>query len=232
MNTPSNLTEAERGALHVELDTLAWKFARPATGLSPDATMYDAGPGDDEITNARLARAAVLEILRRQTESSINEDVLTALQHGADADEIASMLGITRQAVEKRWGYAQQGLDRVAVVISRRDRVRADGRGRYGEVGGVEQYRADRGLWPIGKRVRELARYAIVAVDGTVQRVYRVKPDGWHEVTSNKWEFTAIGDRACTAAEIEAAHSARELPLRPGDDCPTRVGGAYRPHWF
>lgn len=229
MSTARGLTSAEREALHLELGTLAWKFARIATG----GAAHDAGPGDDDIKNVHLARAAVLEILRRQTESSINDDVLTALRHGADAGEIAPALGITRQAVEKRWGYAQQGMDRVAVVISRRDRVRADKQGRsYGEVGGVGQYDSDRGVWPIGKRVRELARYGIVAVDGAVQRVYRIDPDGWHQVLPGKWEFSAVSSRECTAAEIDAACAAGDLPLRPGDDCPTRAGGAYRPHWF
>ena len=229
MSTARGLTNAEREALHLELGTLAWKFALLVTGGDAD----DARVGDDDIKNARLARAAVLEMLRRQTESSINDDVLTALRHGADAGEIAPALGITRQAVEKRWGYARQGLERVAVVISRRDRVRADEQGRsYGEVGGAGQYDSDRSVWPIGKHVRELARYAIVAVDGTVQRVYRIDPGGWHEVLPGKWEFNAVNGRECTAAEIDAAYAAGDLPLRPGDDCPTRAGGAYRPYWF
>jgi hypothetical protein len=86
-------------------------------------------------------------------------------------------------------------------------------------------------VWPIGKRVRGLARYAIVAVDGTVQRVSPIDPGGWHEVLPGKWEFSAISDRECTAAEIDAAYTAGDLPLRPGGDCPTRAGGAYRPHW-
>ena len=90
------------------------------------------------------------------------------------------MLGITRQAAEKRWGYAQLGMKRVAGVISRRDRVHDDGQGRsYGEVGGNSQYDSDRQEWPVGKVVRGLARYWIVAVDGTVQRVYTIDPGSW-----------------------------------------------------
>jgi hypothetical protein len=229
MHTVRRLTHPEREALHLELDTLAWKFARLVTG----GDVHDDPPGDGAIKNARLARTAVLETLRRQAESSIDDDVLTALRHGTDAGEIAAVLGITRQAIEKRWGHARQGLDHVAVVISRRDRVRADDQGRsYGEVGGVGQYDSDRRVWPVGEGVRELARYAIVAVDSTVQRVYRIDPDGWREVLPGKWEFSAIGGRECTTAEIDAAYAAGDLPLRPGDDCPTRAGGAYRPHWF
>lgn len=123
--------------------------------------------------------------------------------------------------------------EHVAVVISRRDRVRADEQGDvYGEVGGAGQYDSDRGVWAVGQRVREKARYAIVAVDGIVRRVYAIDPDGWHQDPSGKWEFRAVDDRECTAAEIRAAHAAGDLPFRPGDDCPTGGGGAYRPHWF
>jgi hypothetical protein len=227
--TSRTLTNAEREALHLELDTLAWKFARLLKGGGAD----DDRPGDDDIKNGHMARAAVLEVLRRQAEDSISDDVLTALRHGADAGDAALVLGITRQAVEKRWGHARQGLDRVAVVISRRDRVRADDQGQsYGEVGGAGQYDSDRRVWPIGRHVRDLAHYAIVAVDGIVLRVYRIDPDGWHEALPGKWEFRAINDRECTATEINAAWAAGDLPLRPGDDCPTRAGGAYRPHWF
>jgi hypothetical protein len=118
-------------------------------------------------------------------------------------------------------------------VISRRDRVRTGQQGPdYGEVGGTGQYDSDRGVWPVGKRVREMARYAVIAVDGTVRRVYRIDPDGWRQDSPGKWEFRAIHDRECTAAEIGAAYAAGDLPLRPGAECPTRAGGAYRPHWF
>lgn len=120
-------------------------------------------------------------------------------------------------------------------MISRRARVHRnddDARRYYGEVGGPDQYYSDRGAWPIGRAIRELARYAIVAVDGTVQRIYRIDPAGWEPALAGKWQFTAVGDRECTPEEIEAAHLAGDLPLRPGDSCPTRQGGAYRPHWF
>jgi cell division protein FtsZ len=124
-------------------------------------------------------------------------------------------------------------LRHVAIVISRRDRVRTGQQDlAYGEVGGTGQYDSDRGVWPVGERVREMARYAIIAVDGTVRRVYRIDLDGWRQDSPGKWEFRAIRDRECTAAEIGAAYAAGDLPLRPGDECPTRAGGAYRPHWF
>lgn len=130
-------------------------------------------------------------------------------------------------------GSPRQSLgDRVAVVISRGGRVYEDDRGPYGEVGGADQYRSDRGLWRIGKQVREEARYAIIAVKGTVVRVYELDPYGWRQVMPGKWEFTAVGDRELTETEIAAACAAGNLPLRPRDDCPTRAGGAYRPHRF
>lgn len=115
------------------------------------------------------------------------------------------------------------------MVISRRDRVRQDAADpgvTYGEVGGRRQYDADRGVWPIGMTVRAQARprYALVAVDGTVRRVNEIAPGGRHKV-GRKWEFTAVGGRELRHEEIKPAYGA-------GDECPTRVGGAYRPHWF
>jgi hypothetical protein len=122
---------------------------------------------------------------------------------------------------------------RCAVVISRRDRIHNDGQGRtYGEVGGTSQYDSDRRVWRVGLDVRQTAEYSPVAVDGTVQRVYRIDRKSWHEVSPGYWEFRAVGDRKLTDAEIAAAYAAGDLPLRPGDACPTRAGGAYRPYWF
>ena len=210
----------------MELDTISRKYARPAAG-------DDAHAAGDGSADAILARAMVMEAVRRQAEDSVHSNVVNALRQGADHGEVAQALGITRQAAEKRWGYARLGMKRVAVVIARRARVRDDGQGgSYGEVGGPDQYDSDRRQWRIGSKVRELARYEIVGVDGTVERVYPIDPDSWNEVSPGYWEFRAIGDRECTDAEIAAAYAAGELPLRPGDACPTRVGGAYRPHWF
>jgi hypothetical protein len=228
MGTTRSLTAAEREALRTELHALAWKFAGPVT----EDCARTSSPGDDEIKHSHLARLRVLAELRRETENSINGEVLEAGRHGASAREIAPALGITRQAADKRWGHAQD-MERVAVVISRRDRVRDDGQGRtYGEVGGPGQYDSDRLEWRVGEDVRSLARYAIIAVDGIVQRVYPIDTEGWREISPGYWAFRAIGDRVCTDAEIDAAYAAGDLPLRPGDDCPTRAGGAYRPHWF
>ena len=221
------LSAAEREALQMELDMLDRKFARRAAGDDARAA------GGDDSASALLARAMVMEAVRRQAEDSVHGNVLKALRHGADHAEVAQVLGITRQAAEKRWGYAQLGMKRVAGVISRRDRVHDDGQGRsYGEVGGNSQYDSDRQEWPVGKVVRGLARYWIVAVDGTVQRVYTIDPGSWKPASPGKWGFRAIGDRECTAAEVNAAYAVGDLPLRPGDACPTRAGGAYRPYWF
>lgn len=219
MSTLRGLGAADSEALQVELDTISRKYTRTAAGDgSPDAI---------------LTRAMVMEAVRRHAEDSVHSNVVNALRQGADHGEVAQALGITRQAAEKRWGYARLGMKHVAVVISRRDRVRDDGQGgSYGEVGGPGQYDSDRRQWRIGRKVRELARYGIIGVDGAVERVYPIDPGSWLEVSPGYWEFRAIGDRECTDAEIAAAYAAGDLPLRPGDDCPTRVGGAYRPHWF
>jgi len=122
---------------------------------------------------------------------------------------------------------------RYAGLVARRNCVYDDGQGRlYGEVGGAAQYDSDRRKWRAGKEVRQLAEYWIVGVDGTVERVYRIAPGSWRPAGPGYWEFRAVGDRKCTDAEIDAAYAAGDLPLRPGDPCPTRAGGAYRPHLF
>ncbi|MCX4885978.1 hypothetical protein [Streptomyces sp. NBC_00847] len=231
------LEQAGLGELHSNLDDLAWSFARRAAGLGPDDppfSVYDQGLSDDQVKAARLARVAVYKHLEMLVGTSLRLDVGQALEHGASWDEVAEVLEVSRQAVAKRFGDLRRG-ENVAVVISRRDRVREypdDARVRVGEVGGAEQYDSDRGIWPIGKKVRAEARYAIVAVDGTVRRIYELDPAGWREAEPNKWEFTAVRDRELDDKAIAAAYTAGELPLQPGDDCPTRVGGAYRPHWF
>lgn len=122
---------------------------------------------------------------------------------------------------------------RCAGTVSRRDRIHDDGQGRtYGEVGGTSQYDSDRRVFRVGREVRQLAEYWIVAVDGTVRRVYRIDQGTWRQVSPGYWEFRAVGNRECTDAEIDAAYAAGDLPLRRGDACPTRAGGAYRPYWF
>ncbi|MEU3706976.1 hypothetical protein AB0E82_32320 [Streptomyces anulatus] len=234
---PRPLEEPERDALQAGLDDLAWTFAKRAAGLAPDdqpAAVDDAGLSDDGIRAARLARAAVFKQIEGLTASRIRLDVGQALEHSATLDDVAAALGVSRQAVAKRFGDLRRG-ERVVVVISRRDRVReypADSRVRVGEVGGPQQYDSDRGVWPAGRRVRAEARHAVVAVDGVVRRIYALDPDGWREAEPGKWEFTAVGGRELDAADIAAAYGAGELPLRPGDSCPTRAGGAYRPCWF
>ncbi|MET7563682.1 hypothetical protein ABZS95_26310 [Streptomyces sp. NPDC005479] len=216
---------------------MAWAFARRAARLGPDDppfSVYDEGLSDDQIKAARLARVTIYKHLERLVDASVRLDVGQALEHGANWGEVAEALEVSRQAVAKRFGDLRRG-DNVAVVISRRDRVREypdDTRVRVGEVGGPEQYDSDRGVWPIGKKVRAEAKYAIVAVDGIVRRLYELDPAGWHEAEPNKWEFTAVGGRELDDLAIATAYTAGELPLQPGDDCPTRAGGAYRPHWF
>ena len=231
------LDGTDRGELHSSLDDLAWAFARRAAGLGPDdppLSLCDEDLSDDQIKAARLARVAIYKHLEGLVASSVRLDVGQALEHGANWGEVAETLEVSRQAVAKRFGALRRG-ENVAVVISRRDRVREypdDTRVRVGEVGGPEQYDSDRGEWLIGKKVRAEAKYAIVAVDGIVRRIYELDPAGWHEVEPNRWEFTAVGGRELDDEAITTAYTAGKLPLQPGDGCPTRAGGAYRPHWF
>ncbi|MBV7249293.1 hypothetical protein [Streptomyces sp. MW-W600-10] len=234
---PRPMTADDRGRLELTVDELTWTWARTLAGLGEEEAPlapYDPDHGDERTQAVRLARLRVLKQLARHADLLTEQDALSLLDHGADVDDLAEALGVTRQAVTKRFGHVRQG-DSVAVLISRRDRVREyadDPRGRVGEVGGTEQYDSDRGIWPVGKRVRAEARYVIVAVDGTVRRVYEIAPDSWDEVEPRLWQFEAVNGRELTAEEIDAAYQAGRLPLKPGADCPTRAGGAYRPHWF
>jgi hypothetical protein len=103
-------------------------------------------------------------------------------------------------------------------VLSRRDRVHDDGQGHtYGEVGGTSQYDSDRQVFRVGLDVRQVAEYWVVAVDGTVRRVYRIDQATWRQVSPRYWEFRAVGNRELTDAEIAAAYAAEDLPFRRGD---------------
>jgi hypothetical protein len=57
----------------------------------------------------------------------------------------------------------------------------------------------------------------VSGVDGTVRRVYPIDRASCHQVGPAYWEFRAVGNRECTAAEIDAAYASGDLPLRPGD---------------
>lgn len=76
--------------------------------------------------------------------------------------------------------------------------------------------------------MREKARYAIVAVDGTVRRVYRPDPDRWTP-SGAKWQFTGT---TLPHEQVQELAGPGELPLRIGDPCPAKPGGACRPLWF
>uniref|UniRef100_UPI00340EF3DE hypothetical protein n=1 Tax=Streptomyces lavendulocolor TaxID=67316 RepID=UPI00340EF3DE len=227
----------DRRRLGLAVDELTWTWGRTLLGLrgvEPPLTPYDIHHGDERTQAVRLARLRVLKDLAEYVNLLTVQDTAMALDHGAEFNEVAQALNITRQAVIKRWGTIRQG-DQVVVVISPRNRKHHDGDdpcGTYGEVGGDQQYQSDWGLWPVGKRVRADARYAVVAVNDTVRRIYEIVPDSWTEVRPRLWQFAAVSDRELSEQEIDAAYTAGELPLRPGDECFTRAGGAYRPHWF
>ncbi|MEU8665377.1 hypothetical protein [Streptomyces anulatus] len=227
-------TDRERDQLIFELRELAWKYARrrlPFEAVEPPGGMKADDFSEEEMCAMYLAQLAVLTELDKDCEGLARLMAAGAKARGADHQNLGDACGVTWQAARKRWGPLKPGDGHIAVVISRRNRVYQDPddpRGSYGEVGGTGQYDSDRGAWPIGAEVREKAEYAIVAVDGTVERVYRIDPGGW-EPDGAKWHFAGT---LLTQHEIAAAYAAGSLPLRPGDSCPTRQGRAYRPHRF
>ncbi|MFE2414980.1 hypothetical protein ACFXDE_42315 [Kitasatospora sp. NPDC059408] len=205
---------AEQAELIRAVEQLAQDWIRTR---NPAAT-GDSGAGE-------LRHLAVLKQIDEACQAAAARTAVAALKQGADFEDLGEAWGFSWQAASKRWGHLARG-EQVAVVISRRNRVHRDG---YGEVGGKEQYDADRGAWPVGEEVRRKARYAVIAVDGAVRRVYKITGEWEPDPTSPKWHFAGT---LLTDLEIDAAHDAGDLPLKPGDPCPTQRGRAYRPHWF
>jgi hypothetical protein len=211
-----------------QLGQLAWEWARTLTADELPASIDEEGITPGQRKTACLARLAATRHLTRKCDELAAADVLAAAENGASMEQVAAAWGVSRQAVAKRWGFLLQG-ERVAIVVSRRSRVHydpADPRGRYGEVGGPDQYDSDRGDWLVGVAVRDRARHAIIGVDGAARRFYRI--DSW-EKSGAKWKFTGT---ALSPEEVEKLHETGDLPLQIGDPCPTRAGGAYRPLWF
>lgn len=207
---------------------LAWEWGRTATllNLSHLNSPEDATTETD-LRKAHLLRLYGLDLVRRRMGDLLDDDVARAREFGATSGDLSFSLGITRQAIQKRWPPPG---DRVAVVISRRNRIYVSEDGtRYGEVGGSEQYDADRRWFTVGAAVRNTAQYAIIAVDGIVTRTYEIDSNSWIE-QNGKWSYSAVHKRPMLDSEIDAAGDA--LPLRPGDRCDTRAGGSYRPMWF
>ncbi len=193
-------------------------------------------PGEDQ----RFAHLAALSELRRVVAPAVtsleNRLAADAFAHGATMEDLANAAGMSGQGARDRW--ADLAGSHYVVVISRRDRQHetrdGDPRERVGEIGGPDQYDADRGVWRVGASVRATARHAVIAVDGSVRRVYEIDPDGWEPNPDNprEWRFRAVGDRALAPEVVAELHAAWELPYAIGSSCPTRPGGAYRPERF
>lgn len=205
----------------------AWDWGRTSNPDLNHLNRPEDATTEDEHRDAHLMRLTGLDLIRRRMSELLDHDVAAAREFGASTDDLSAALGVTRQAIAKRWPTPG---NRVAVVISRRHRVRQSDDGtQYGEVGGTGQYDADRGWFAVGAKVRDAAQYSIIAVDGIVDRTYEIDPTSW--ITHDgKSQYSAKHGRPMTAAEIDAAGDS--LPLRPGDKCGTRAGGSYRPNWF
>lgn len=182
------------------------------------------------------ALAELRQILRPAVDNFEYQLADAAFAHGATYNDLAEAADLTPQGARSRWPDFVG--DQVVVVISRRDRrhraVPGDPRGMVGEVGGSAQYDSDRGWWRIGADVRTKARYAVIAVDETVRRVYEIDPDGWIQDPSEPrlWQFSAIGGQPLDYRDVRVLWDADALPFVIGGPCPTKPGGAYRPHRF
>lgn len=237
---PTALDAEARGRLSLDLDRLSWQWAERLAGTrAPDPLGAGIDPGEavgDDATQAvRLARLRVLRHASRHLGLLTDQTVGLLLEHGATVADLADASGVTAPAIRQRHRDYLRAGPRVAVVVSRRDRIRVDPddpRGAYGEMTDPDaRYAADRGWWHVGHAVRAAAAHAVVAVDGTVERVYALDPDGWteHPDIPGKWRFTG---RLMTPDAVARAVADGHLPLGIGDPCPTRRGGAYRPVWY
>lgn len=120
----------------------------------------------------------------------------------------------------------EQREKRNIAVISRSGRAYRQEDGRvYGEVSPAEQRQADAGAWRVNGAIREDLLPMTVAVGGTVRRIHEVLD--W-EPNGKKW--VANLGRELTNADLDREWP--DYPYRIGDDCPTRVGGAYRPETY
>lgn len=115
---------------------------------------------------------------------------------------------------------------RVFPVIARSGRAYIEDTGRpYGEVGASQQRQADAGSWRAGQAVRDQCEPMTVSVTGTVERIYKV--NSWAK-KGRKW----VADLGPELSDADLDAHYPDYPYRRGDDCPTRVGGAYRPETY
>ncbi|WP_280393543.1 hypothetical protein [Nocardia brasiliensis] len=181
----------------------------------------------EEAAEERIARnLAALADIRENLRPALRilEEALavSALQSGARIADLAAAAGLTPQGASDRWAHLTG--DRIIVVISRNTPRNPS----------VNTYDHDRAWWRIGATVRELARYAVIAEGGTVQRVYELDPNNWtpNPADGKQWQFRAFRDHPLSADEVESLHQAGEIPYVLGSPCPTKAGGAYRPERF
>lgn len=120
----------------------------------------------------------------------------------------------------------EQRSKRNIAVISRSGRTYKQENGRlYGEVTPEEQRQADAGAWRANSAIRADRLPLTIAVGGTVRRIYEVFD--WNS-DGKKW----TADLGAELSNADLDRDFPDFPYRLGDDCPTRMGGAYRPETY
>lgn len=122
-------TDRERSEILLELRDLAWKHARrrlPFDAVEPPGGLKADDLSEEEMGAAYLAQLAVLTELAKGCEGLAPLMAAGAMARGADHQDLGDACGVTWQAARKRWGPLNRGDGRVAVVISRRNRVHHD----------------------------------------------------------------------------------------------------------
>lgn len=120
----------------------------------------------------------------------------------------------------------EQRSKRNIAVISRSGRTYKQENGRlYGEVTPEGQRQADAGAWRANSAIRTDRLPLTIAVGGTVRRIYEVFD--WNS-DGKKW----TADLGAELSNADLDRDFPDFPYRIGDDCPTRMGGAYRPETY
>jgi len=170
-------------ALEGEVQTLLEDAQRNAAadGISQSLIATVAGVSQPRVSKITSEASATSPDALRRRLHLISEWPAEALKEHAD--------GFTGRMLYPPY---ERAVTRWVPTVWRRDRewVQPDGR-LYGETSAAEQEQADRRYWAVGAEVRAQNHPLVLAVNGTIERVYEVA--GWiREDGQTKW--TALGD--------------------------------------
>ncbi|WP_433723023.1 hypothetical protein ACQP0C_23220 [Nocardia sp. CA-129566] len=186
------------------------------------------GLGAVEARELHLSLLRVCGVLVDEIEAWMASAAAGAVDHTAELGDIASVTGIERADVHRKWNRCGNDDQASALVISQ-PWPNLDPQGAPTD----SHYEQDRGWWRIGPAARRSARYAVIVVDHVIRRVYELDPDGWDsDTTGIRWRFRATGAAALSEAQVDAAVEHGVLPARLGDSLPAQLDSGCVPWHF